>query len=60
MTTEKENKPAFYIFAEGENGKRVGAAFAHQKGNGLNIVIAETRYVAFPPRRKTETTEEGA
>ncbi len=57
-TAKKENKPAFYIFAEGEKDKPpVGAAFRHGKGNGLNIVIGETRYVAFPPKAKPETGE---
>lgn len=63
MTTENKSKPAFYIFAKSENGenKRIGAAFKHNKGNGLNIVINGVRYTAFPPKDKGETAKgEGA
>lgn len=60
MTTENKTKVAFYIYVKGENGenKNVGAAFAHKKGNGLNIVIGNARYTAFPPKTKTANTEE--
>jgi hypothetical protein len=55
-TTEKQ-KPAFYIFITVEKdgkteSKRVGAAFAHKKGNGLNVLIDGRRYAAFPPKPK--------
>ena len=66
MTTENQNKPkqipAFYIFAQGEDGKsqRIGAAFRHGKGNGLSVVIGNSRYVAFQPKAKTENPEKGA
>lgn len=54
MTTEKTEKvkPAFYIFAQSEDGKtqQVGAAFAHKTGKGFNLVIGDKRYSAFPPR----------
>lgn len=56
MTEEKQEpqkqKPAFYIFKKNSEGvsEKVGAAFKHTKGNGLNIVIDETRYAAFPPK----------
>ncbi len=54
---EKQNKPAFYVFTEDESGerKRVGMAYKHKKGNGLNLVIGNARYVAFPPKVKSET-----
>ena len=63
MTTSTENQskqvPAFYIFAQDADGqsKRIGAAFRHNKGNGFNILIGNTRYVAFPPKAKPNTTE---
>ena len=70
MTTEndtvKENQaPAFYIFetvetAGKKENKRIGAAFAHKKGTGFNILINGKRYSAFPPKSKTADTEGGA
>ena len=47
-TTKEKQLPAFYIFDTVEtNGKkenkRIGAAFAHKKGNGFNLVINGTR-----------------
>ncbi len=60
MTTITENipkaKPAFYIFAQDAEGHsfRVGAVFKHKKGNGVNIVIGNGRYAAFPPKAITE------
>ena len=66
MTTETENqprqKPAFYIFAQSEDGitKPVGAAFCHTKGSGLNVLIGNTRYVAFPPKAKFQETGKSA
>ncbi|MEP7170123.1 MAG: hypothetical protein ABI855_12190 [Bacteroidota bacterium] len=60
MTTETKNPtkkiPAFYIFEKGTDGnsKRIGAAFRHGKGSGMNIVINNTRYVAFPPKAKVD------
>ena len=54
--TENKSKVAYYIFTttpEGEN-KRIGTAFRHHKGNGLNIVIDKARYVAFPPKAKPQ------
>jgi hypothetical protein len=61
-TAVKKQVPAFYIFAQGEDGKnqRIGAAFAHRTGNGFNVVIGETRYVAFPPKAKSEQQQEKA
>lgn len=57
MTTEttQKKKPAFYIFAKDQDGnsQRIGAAFRHKKGNGLNIIIGEARYTAFPPKAAT-------
>ena len=46
------SKPAFYIFERDKDGntQRVGAAFNHAKGKGLNIVIGDRRYVAYPPK----------
>jgi len=57
-TTKEKQVPAFYIFDTVEtNGKkenkRIGAAFAHKKGNGFNLVINGKRYAAFPPKAKT-------
>ena len=59
-TTKEKQVPAFYIFDTVEtNGKkenkRIGAAFAHKKGNGFNLVINGKRYAAFPPKAKTAT-----
>ncbi len=58
-TTKEKQVPAFYIFDTVEAGgkkesKRVGAAFAHRKGNGFNLLINGKRYSAFPPKPKTE------
>lgn len=57
-TTKKKVIPAFYIFDIVESGgkkenKRVGAAFAHKKGNGYSFLINGKRYAAFPPKVKT-------
>ena len=57
-TTKEKQIPAFYIFDTVEsNGKkenkRVGAAFAHKKGNGYSFLINGKRYAAFPPKAKT-------
>ena len=53
---EENNKAkvAFYIFAQDEKGEsqRIGTAFNHKKGNGINIVIGKSRYLAFPPKPK--------
>jgi hypothetical protein len=63
MTNPTENKekeiPAFYIFAKDGEGisHRVGAAFSHNTGKGINLVIDNKRYVAFPPKAKPETGE---
>ena len=57
-TTKEKQIPAFYIFdtveADGKKeNKRVGAAFAHKKGNGYSFLINGKRYAAFPPKPKT-------
>ncbi len=44
-TTKEKQIPAFYIFDTVESGgkkenKRVGAAFAHKKGNGYSFLIS--------------------
>ena len=57
-TTKEKQIPAFYIFDTVESGgkkenKRVGAAFAHSKANGFNIIINGKRYSAFPPKAQT-------
>jgi len=57
-TTKEKQLPAFYIFDTVESdgkkeNKRVGAAFAHSKGNGFNVIINGKRYSAFPPKPKT-------
>ena len=62
MTTQNETAkekqvPAFYIFDTVETdgkkeNKRIGAAFAHKKGKGFNLVINGKRYAAFPPKAK--------
>ena len=58
-TTKEKQTPAFYVFDTVETdgkkeSKRVGAAFAHKKGNGFNLLINGKRYSAFPPKPKTE------
>lgn len=63
-STQAQDKPkvipAFYIFEtyiddDGvEQSRRIGAAFRHKKGAGLNLVIGDHRLVAFPPKAKTE------
>ena len=61
-TTAKEKQaPAFYIFSQSQDGKnmRLGAAFRHSKGSGFNVLIGNTRYVAFPPKAQSATTTEG-
>ena len=59
-TTKAKQAPAFYIFSQSQDGKnqRIGAAFRHSKGNGFNVLIGNTRYVAFPPKAQSATTEE--
>ena len=57
-TTKEKQIPAFYIFDTVESdgkkeNKRIGAAFAHSKGNGFNVIINGKRYSAFPPKPKT-------
>jgi hypothetical protein len=57
-TTKEKQLPAFYIFDTVETdgkkeNKRVGAAFAHKKGTGFNVLINGKRYAAFPPKPKT-------
>jgi hypothetical protein len=57
-TTKEKQVPAFYIFATVAHGSqeelvRIGAAFPHKVGNGLNVLINGKRYVAFPPKAKT-------
>lgn len=64
MTTEttKTKKTAdLYIFeqdAEGNN-QIVGAVFRHSKGNGMNLLIGEARYSAFPPKANPVTKQTG-
>ena len=58
-TTKEKQIPAFYIFDTVETDgkkeyKRIGAAFAHKRGNGYNLLINGKRYAAFPPKAKTE------
>lgn len=58
--TKAKQVPAFYIFEtieiEGERERRpAGAAFPHKSGGGFNIVIDGQRFVAFPPKAKTES-----
>ena len=73
QTTREKQVPAFYIFETIEAGgkkenKRIGAAFAHKKGNGYSFLINGKRYAAFPPKAKpageasdaTATGEKGA
>lgn len=57
QTTKEKQLPAFYIFETVEtdgrkDNKRIGAAFAHRKGNGYNLLINGKRYAAFPPKAK--------
>ena len=64
MTTATENQPKkipdFYIFLQGAGGEniRAGAAFKHGKGDGLTVLIGNSRYVAFPPKSKSAATPE--
>jgi hypothetical protein len=56
-TTTERQAPAFYIFDTVEiDGKkqnnRIGVAFAHTTGAGLNLLINGKRYAAFPPKAK--------
>lgn len=64
MTTPAENrkKIAYYIFTKDVNGNsvRIGTAYHHERGNGLNLVINKARYAAFPAKAKPETEEVGA
>ena len=66
MTTQTENQPkqmpAFFIYDQDEEGNtlRIGAVFRHKRGSGFNIVIDDKRYLAFPPRAKSEVSGEGA
>jgi hypothetical protein len=60
-TTKTKQVPAFYIFetieTEGERERRpAGAAFPHKSGGGFNIVIDGQRFVAFPPKGRTNGT----
>ena len=62
-TTKEKQTPAFYIFDTVESGgkkenRRVGAAFAHKKGNGLTFLVAGKRYAAFPPKAKAAVQPE--
>ena len=62
MTTTEQKKPqklAFKIYQQDAEGnlQRVGSAFRHNKGDGMNIVIGDTRYVAFPPKAWTAPGE---
>lgn len=59
--TKVKDNLAFYIFVKDENGDNqyVGSIYRHDKGEGLNILMGNKRYVAFPPKPKAET-EEGA
>lgn len=60
MSSDKENKPNFYIFGIDANGesKPIGAVFNHQKGKGFNILIEQKRYVAFPTKNQAEIDHE--
>ena len=62
-TTKEKQIPAFYIFdtveSEGKKeNRRVGAAFAHSKGNGFTFLVAGKRYAAFPPKPKAAVQPE--
>jgi len=61
IETQPKKIPDFQIFLQvgGEN-VRVGTVFKHGKGEGFNILIGNTRYVAFPAKAKSETTGKGA
>ena len=64
-TTKEKQVLAYYIFDTVENDgkketKRIGAAFAHKKGKGFNLVIDGKRYSAFPPKAKTADAVGGA
>lgn len=62
-TTKEKQTPAFYLFATVQHGTqeelvRIGAAFPHKKGNGLNVLINGKRYTAFPPKAKPVQQQE--
>ncbi|MBS1596063.1 MAG: hypothetical protein JST90_17255 [Bacteroidetes bacterium] len=55
-TASKEKQmPNFYVFIDNqeENTPPKGVIFLHKTGKGMNILIGETRYVAFPPKSKS-------
>ncbi len=64
MTTTTENQPKrtpdLNIFLQGPGSEkiRVGTVFKHGKGDGITILMGNTRYVAFPPKAKSEATPE--
>lgn len=66
MTTEVERKPkqmpAFFIYDQDEEGNnlRIGAVFRHKRGQGFNILLDGKRYLAFPPKLKTDASGESA
>ena len=67
MTPATENQPKkipdLNIFLQGPGGEkvRVGTVFKHGKGDGITILMGNTRYVAFPPKAKaTSNLENGA
>ena len=50
--TKEKQVPNFYLFIDNqeENTPPKGVIFLHKTGKGMNILIGETRYVAFPPK----------
>jgi len=66
MSTQDESKPmqmpAFFIYDQDEEGNslRIGAVFRHKRGPGFNILLDGKRYLAFPPKVKTEASGESA
>lgn len=64
QATKTKQIPAFYLFdtveADGKKElKRIGAAFAHKKGNGFNFIVNGMRFTAFRPKPKSAEKQEG-
>jgi hypothetical protein len=60
-TPKPKQSPDFYVFedlgTDQPDNKLVGCTFSHKRGKGFTILIDGKRYVAFPPKGKTKSTE---
>lgn len=54
VSTTDKKEINFYVFSDNqqENTPPAGVIFLHKTGKGMNILIGDTRYVAFPPKSK--------